>query len=318
MIANVSDYLPTWKEFMNMKENKKLNIHEAKQKYLKLQAQHNYLMEAQVAAYNAVAENAVMDGHQAGPGSELNPLKSVKFASAMGRGVNVSAGYAINVELGWQDPVIAGLKGNGDPAYNVVVTNPNTVIPFSSNQQVDCFGTGSSTRVLNFETISAVGTPLGTPGVNTLPANQAITGVSATTSVTLVSGSGVTLTYSNAGGGTFTGTTLTGGYTADAGSLTSINVQSFGTHQNRGFAVGDTIRINPASQMGPGVSGTGTATLTAADLVGDTISIARFNKVLQDGLPQDQKILNAAGLAEAGDQGNENTTIGFSISASLS
>ena len=318
MIANVSDYLPTWKEFMNMKENKKLNIHEAKQKYLKLQAQHNYLMEAQVAAYNAVAENAVMDGHQAGPGSELNPLKYVKFASAMGRGVNVSAGYAINVELGWQDPVIAGLKGNGDPAYNVVVTNPNTVIPFSSNQQVDCFGTGSSTRVLNFETISAVGTPLGTPGVNTLPANQAITGVSATTSVTLVSGSGVTLTYSNAGGGTFTGTTLTGGYTADAGSLTSINVQSFGTHQNRGFAVGDTIRINPASQMGGGVSGTGTATLVAGDLVGDTISIARFNKILQDGLPQDQKILNAAGLAEAGDQGNENTTIGFSISASLS
>ena len=318
MIANVSDYLPTWKEFMNMKENKKLNIHEAKQKYLKLQAQHNYLMEAQVAAYNAVAENAVMDGHQAGPGSELNPLKSVKFASAMGKGVNVSVGYAINVELGWQDPVIAGLKGNGDPAYNVVVTNPNTVIPFSSNQQVDCFGTGSSTRVLNFETISAVGTPLGTPGVNTLPANQAITGVSATTSVTLVSGSGVTLTYSNAGGGTFTGTTLTGGYTADAGSLTSINVQSFGTHQNRGFAVGDTIRINPASQMGGGVSGTGTATLVAGDLVGDTISIARFNKVLQDGLPQDQKILNAAGLAEAGDQGNENTTIGFSISASLS
>ena len=318
MIANVSDYLPTWKEFMNMKENKKLNIHEAKQKYLKLQAQHNYLMEAQVAAYNAVAENAVMDGHQAGPGSELNPLKSVKFASAMGRGVNVSAGYAINVELGWQDPVIAGLKGNGYPAYNVVVTNPNTVIPFSSNQQVDCFGTGSSTRVLNFETISAVGTPLGTPGVNTLPANQAITGVSATTSVTLVSGSGVTLTYSNAGGGTFTGTTLTGGYTADAGSLTSINVQSFGTHQNRGFAVGDTIRINPASQMGGGVSGTGTATLVAGDLVGDTISIARFNKILQDGLPQDQKILNAAGLAEAGDQGNENTTIGFSISASLS
>ena len=318
MIANVSDYLPTWKEFMNMKENKKLNIHEAKQKYLKLQAQHNYLMEAQVAAYNAVAENAVMDGHQAGPGSELNPLKSVKFASAMGRGVNVSAGYAINVELGWQDPVIAGLKGTGDPAYNVVVTNPNTVIPFSSNQQVDCFGTGSSTRVLNFETISAVGTPLGTPGVNTLPANQAITGVSATTSVTLVSGSGVTLTYSNAGGGTFTGTTLTGGYTADAGSLTSINVQSFGTHQNRGFAVGDTIRINPASQMGGGVSGTGTATLVAGDLVGDTISIARFNKILQDGLPQDQKILNAAGLAEAGDQGNENTTIGFSISASLS
>ena len=318
MIANVSDYLPTWKEFMNMKENKKLNIHEAKQKYLKLQAQHNYLMEAQVADYNAVAENAVMDGHQAGPGSELNPLKSVKFSSAMGRGVNVSAGYAINVELGWQDPVIAGLKGNGDPAYNVVVTNPNTVIPFSSNQQVDCFGTGSSTRVLNFETISAVGTPLGTPGVNTLPANQAITGVSATTSVTLVSGSGVTLTYSNAGGGTFTGTTLTGGYTADAGSLTSINVQSFGTHQNRGFAVGDTIRINPASQMGGGVSGTGTATLVAGDLVGDTISIARFNKILQDGLPQDQKILNAAGLAEAGDQGNENTTIGFSISASLS
>ena len=318
MIANVSDYLPTWKEFMNMKENKKLNIHEAKQKYLKLQAQHNYLMEAQVAAYNAVAENAVMDGHQAGPGSELNPLKSVKFASAMGKGVNVSVGYAINVELGWQDPVIAGLKGNGDPAYNVVVTNPNTVIPFSSNQQVDCFGTGSSTRVLNFETISAVGTLLGTPGVNTLPANQAITGVSATTSVTLVSGSGVTLTYSNAGGGTFTGTTLTGGYTADAGSLTSINVQSFGTHQNRGFAVGDTIRINPASQMGGGVSGTGTATLVAGDLVGDTISIARFNKILQDGLPQDQKILNAAGLAEAGDQGNENTTIGFSISASLS
>ena len=318
MIANVSDYLPTWKEFMNMKENKKLNIHEAKQKYLKLQAQHNYLMEAQVAAYNAVAENAVMDGHQAGPGSELNPLKSVKFASAMGRGVNVSAGYTINVELGWQDPVIAGLKGNGDPAYNVVVTNPNTVIPFSSNQQVDCFGTGSSTRVLNFETISAVGTPLGTPGVNTLHANQAITGESATTSVTLVSGSGVTLTYSNAGGGTFTGTTLTGGYTADAGSLTSINVQSFGTHQNRGFAVGDTIRINPASQMGGGVSGTGTATLVAGDLVGDTISIARFNKILQDGLPQDQKILNAAGLAEAGDQGNENTTIGFSISASLS
>ena len=41
MIANVSDYLPTWKEFMNMKENKKLNIHEAKQKYLKLKAQHN-------------------------------------------------------------------------------------------------------------------------------------------------------------------------------------------------------------------------------------------------------------------------------------
>lgn len=318
MIANVSDYLPTWKEFMNMKENKKLKIHEAKQKYLKLQAQHNYLMEAQVAAYNAVAENAVMDGHQAGPGSELNPLKSVKFASAMGRGVDVSAGYTINVELGWQDPVIAGLKGNGDPAYNVVVTNPSTVIPFSSNQQVDCFGTGSSTRVLNFEAISATSTALTTPGVNTLPANQAITGVSATTSVTLISSSGVTLTYNNAGGGTFAGTTLTGGYTAEAGSLTSINVQSFGTHQNRGFAVGDTIRINPASQMGGGVSGTGTATLTAADLVGDTISIARFNKVLQDGLPQDQKILNAAGLAEAGDQGNENTTIGFSISASLS
>ncbi len=318
MIANVSDYLPTWKEFMNMKENKKLQIHEAKQKYLKLQAQHNYLMEAQVAAYNAVAENSVVDGHQAGPGGNLNPLKSVKFAAAMGTGVNVAAGYVINVELGWQDAVIAGLKGNGDPAYNVVVSNPNTVIPFSSNQQVDCFGTGSSTRVLNFESISAVGTPLGAPGVNTLPASQTITGVSTTTSVSQVSASGVTMTYSNAGGGTFTGTTVTGGYTADAGTLTSINVQDFGTAQNRGFAVGDTIRINPASQMGGSVSGTGTATLVAGDLSGDTISIARFNKVLQNGLPDDQKILNAAGLAEAGDQGSDTTTIGFSISASLS
>ena len=65
MIANVSDYLPTWKEFMNMKENKKLQINEAKQKYLKLQAQHNYLMEAQVAAYNAVSANSVMDGADA-------------------------------------------------------------------------------------------------------------------------------------------------------------------------------------------------------------------------------------------------------------
>ena len=100
----------------------------------------------------------------------------------------------------------------------------------------------------------------------------------------------------------------------NSSGITDVKVKNGGSN----YYPGDTIRINPASQMGGGVSGTGTATLTAADLVGDTISIARFNKVLQDGLPQDQKILNAAGLAEAGDQGNENTTIGFSISASLS
>ena len=103
--------------------------------------------------------------------------------------------------------------------------------------------------------------------------------------------------------------------TASAGSK---GIEAAGALFTTQLQVGDTIRINPASQMGGGVSGTGTATLVAGDLVGDTISIARFNKILQDGLPQDQKILNAAGLAEAGDQGNENTTIGFSISASLS
>ena len=77
----VHTHLVTWQEFMREKENKNLSITEAKGKYQKLEKQFNLLMEAENAAYNAVALNSVRNGSQGGPGEELNPILGIEFLS---------------------------------------------------------------------------------------------------------------------------------------------------------------------------------------------------------------------------------------------
>ena len=109
----VHTHLVTWQEFMREKENKDLPILEAKAKYLKLQHKFNLLMEAEVAAYNAVALNSVMDGSQSGDPSLINPITNIVFSAAP---VEIETGNdPVDVTATFQYPVLV----TGSPSLKI-------------------------------------------------------------------------------------------------------------------------------------------------------------------------------------------------------
>jgi len=263
----VHTHLVTWQEFLKEKENKDLPILEAKAKYLKLQHKFNLLMEAEVAAYNAVALNSVVDGAQGGDPSLINPVKNIFFSDIP---TKIETGNdPVAVTLQFMYPVVAV----GNPSLKITNgqqgggTANNIVLEYDS-------GTGTNTLVFNSTQVSANTTGDQPIGAGKLLVGQdivdicvqGITGINAAGTTTGVSGvvnvsgnqADVVLTIVNDVAGNF-----------DSAVITSIASEST-AYYNVGATI--TVAASELSAVG-GSGGSAVFTITNATLTGDTLGI---------------------------------------------
>ena len=268
----VNTHLVTWQEFMLEKENKNLTITEAKQKYLKLQQKFNLLMEAEVAAYNAVALNSVMDGSQGGDSSLLNPITNIVFSDPPAGTV---AGFISAIVVTFTYPVITV----GNPSLTVINSQAGGGI-----DATDAFVylTGSNTKTLVFSKTQAANTDgaldigagkltgknlhtdAGFAEVNTLigvdTAQAAITGVSAT--------------YIGGGAGTSGEDVVCTVGIDNTGAIISAIITSIASAATAYFIPTDTLTIDFSELTGTNASsGTVVYTIESAGLIGDTLTL---------------------------------------------
>ena len=276
----VHTHLVTWQEFLKEKDNKDLPIMEAKAKYLKLQRKFNLLMEAEVAAYNAVALNSVVDGAQGGDPSLINPVKNIFFSDIP---VKIETGNdPVAVTLQFMYPVVVV----GNPSLKITNgqqgggTANNIVLEYDS-------GTGTDTLVFNSTQVSANTTGDQPIGAGKLLVGQDITSIGVN-SITGINAAGTTTGVSGVAavnpdpGGQQQDVVLT--IVNDvAGNFDSVVITSIASTATAYFNVGDTITVagTQLSAVG-GSGGSAVFTITNATLTGDTLGIFRGVEFVND------------------------------------
>ena len=286
----VHTHLVTWQEFMREKENKNLSITEAKAKYQKLEKQFNLLMEAENAAYNAVALNSVRNGAQGGPGEELNPILGIEFTNPP---VGTITGFTSTIAVSYKLPVtvigapvlfvnnnqLGGGSGN-IITYTAAAGGTSTVVEFSYGQVADANGgTLVAAKKITFdnELIASVGTQPTAPVDNTYVGEV----------ITWASGAGGT------GGADVTATIVVAG-----NAVTSIKVTASPEAAN--YQPGNIFTL-----AGTALGGTGNLvfTLVAADLTGDTLTFQAIGNGVSTGIATSTG--NTINLVQGGGAGEE-------------
>lgn len=277
----VHTHLVTWQEFLKEKDNKDLPIMEAKAKYLKLQRKFNLLMEAEVAAYNAVALNSVVDGAQGGDPSLINPVKNIFFSDIP---VKIETGNdPVAVTLQFMYPVVAV----GNPSLKITNgqqgggTANNIVLEYDS-------GTGTDTLVFNSTQVSANVNGDQPIGAGKLLVGQdiasivvqGITGINAAGTTTGVSG---VAAAAGGGAGTNQEDVVLTIVNDVAGNFDSAVITSIASTSTAYYNVGDTITV-AASELSAvgGSGGSAVFTITNATLTGDTLGIFRGVEFVND------------------------------------
>tara|TARA_R100001460_G_scaffold106269_1_gene153631 strand:- start:889 stop:1878 length:990 start_codon:yes stop_codon:yes gene_type:complete len=277
----VNTHLVTWQEFLKEKENKNLPIMEAKAKYLKLQRKFNLLMEAEVAAYNAVALNSVTHGSQGGDPSLVNPIKNIFFSDIPTKIEDGNDPVAIT--LVFQYPVLV----TGNPAIKIANgqqgggTENNIVLAYDS-------GTGTDTLVFNSTQVSAnvdgdqpigAGKLLVGQDIASIVV-QGITGINAAGTTTGVSG---VAAAAGGGAGTAQQDVVLTIVNDVAGNFDSATITSIASTSTAYYNVGDTITV-AASELSAvgGSGGSAVFTITNATLTGDTLGIPRGIEIVEN------------------------------------
>lgn len=268
----VNTHLVTWQEFMREKENKNLTITEAKQKYLKLQQKFNLLMEAEVAAYNAVALNSVVDGSQGGPSELLNPITNIVFSAAP---TGTVAGFTAGITLTFTYPTLVV----GAPTFATINSQAGGGVDATDTFT---YYSGSGTKSLVFQKTQAANTD----GALDIGAGKL-------TNRNFASGSGYTVANNLVGVDTaqaaitgVSGTYIAGGSGASGedvvltvaiqsdGVVTSAQITSIASAATAYFVPGDTITIDFSELTGTNASsGAVVYTIASAGLIGDTLTL---------------------------------------------
>ena len=268
----VNTHLVTWQEFMREKENKNLTITEAKQKYLKLQQKFNLLMEAEVAAYNAVALNSVKDGSQGGPSDLLNPITNIVFsAPPTGTVVGITAEITLTFTyptLVVGAPTFATINSQAGGGIDALDTftyysgSGTKSLVFQKTQSANTdgaldIGAGKITNK-NLATATGFNEVNNLVGVDT--AQAAIPGVSGT--------------YI-AGGSGASGEDVVLTIAIEANSVvTSAQITSISSAATAYFVPGDTITIDFSELTGTNAtSGAVVYTIASGGLIGDTLTL---------------------------------------------
>ena len=274
----VNTHLVTWQEFIKEKENKNLPVLEAKAKYLKLQQKFNLLMEAEVAAYNAVALNSVVHGSQGGDPSFINPVTGISFSATPTEIENGNDPVAVTITFKF--PVLV----TGAPSLKIANnqqgggTSTGITLGYAS-------GSGTISLVFNSTQVSAnvdgdqpIGAGkllVGQDIVNIVV--QGITGINAAGTTTGVSG---VAAAAGAGGGTNQEDVVLTIVNDVAGNFDSAVITSIASSATAYFNVGDTITVAGTELAAVGGSG-GSAvfTITNDTLNGDVLSVANSVEV---------------------------------------
>ena len=288
----VHTHLVTWQEFMKEKENKDLPILEAKAKYLKLQRKFELLMEAEVAAYNAVALNSVMDGSQGGDPSLINPITNIVFSDVP---TKIELGNdPVAVTATFTHPVLVtgapslkihnGQQGGG--------TANNIVLGYSS-------GSGTKTIVFNSTQVSA-----NTSGNQPIGAGKLIVGEDLKAIESANTLSGVTTAASTtgvlgvaSGGENQEDVTLTIENLSD-GTIVSAAITSIASSATAYYNIGDTITV-AASELTATTGASGGSvvfTITNTSLVGDILELATDVEFVQGGFDDDDAPFGVIGF----------------------
>jgi len=270
----VHTHLVTWQEFMREKENKNLTITEAKAKYLKLQQKFNLLMEAEVAAYNAVALNSIMDGAQGGDPSMINAISNLVFSQTPLETDNASTTLAVTATF--QYPVLV----TGLPSLRVFNNQKGGGIS-SQNNLIYSSGTGTRSIVflLNQATANTDGTGIYGCGKiqNSFQDGSGIDVVDAVSADTLTgvdtAGSIFGAAFTGAGGATAENGTADVTFLAD-GTITAIIIASISDDAASYYITGDTLTFASSEFTAVGASG-GSLVVTIDNnvLTGDTFEI---------------------------------------------
>ena len=294
----VNTHLVTWQEFIKEKENKNLPVLEAKAKYLKLQRKFNLLMEAEVAAYNAVALNSVVDGSQGGDPSLINPITNIVFSDIPTEletgndivAVTATFKYPVLVTGAPSLKIHNGQQGGG--------TANNIVLGYAS-------GTGTKTIVFNDRQISANVNGDQPMGAGKLLVGQdivdivvqGITGINTAGTTTGVSG---VAAAAGAGGGTNQEDVVLTIVNDVAGNFDSAVITSIASSATAYFNVGGTITVAASELSGVGGSG-GSAvfTITNATLTGDTLGLAPAVEFVTDGFTYDDAPFGVIGFDDS-------------------
>tara|TARA_B110000211_G_scaffold95553_1_gene111417 strand:+ start:2429 stop:3361 length:933 start_codon:yes stop_codon:yes gene_type:complete len=301
----VHTHLVTWQEFMREKENKNLSITEAKGKYQKLEKQFNLLMEAENAAYNAVALNSVRNGSQGGPGEELNPILGIEFLSLP---TGTIAGFVSSINVSYKFPVTVigtpviyvnnGQQGKGSAdvvTYTATAGGSTNVVTFYNTQGADANGgtlVAAKQIAIDKELIGSITTQPTTPVDDTYVDESAIV---------WASGAG------GSGGVDVTGTIIVSG-----GAVTSIKVT---------VAAGSYQPGNVFTLAGSALGGTGNLvfTLVSADLTGDTLTFQAEGNGISTGVVTSEgntiNLLQGGGAGEA--IGSKYDSVGGAIPTQL-
>jgi hypothetical protein len=272
----VHTHLVTWQEFLREKDNKDLPILEAKNKYLKLQRKFNLLMEAEVAAYNAVALNSVMDGAQGGDPSLINPVKNIFFSDIP---TQIEAGNdPVALTLQFMYPVIAV----GNPSIKITDgqqgggTANNIVLEYDS-------GTGTDTLIFNSTQVSANVNGDQPIGAGKLLVGQDLKSIESANTLSGVTAAAVTSGVSGvaaaAGGGAGTNQedVVLEIENLSSGTIVFAKITSIASSATAYYNVGDTITV-AASELTATTGASGGSvvfTITSAALTGDTLGIVR-------------------------------------------
>lgn len=271
----VHTHLVTWQEFLKEKDNKNLPILEAKAKYLKLQNKFNLLMEAEVAAYNAVALNSVMNGSQGGDPSMINPIRDLVFSATP---LEVQAGNtSLSVTATFQYPVLVV----GLPSLRVFNNQKGGGI--ASEVILEYGGSGSGTREIIFTQNQASANTAGTGNFgagklqNSFQDGSGIDVVAAISADTLTgvdtAGSIFGAAFTGAGGATAENGTADVTFLAD-GTITAIIIASISDDAASYYITGDTLTFASSEFTAAGASG-GSLVVTIDNnvLTGDTFQI---------------------------------------------
>ena len=279
----VHTHLVTWQEFMREKENKDLPILEAKAKYLKLQHKFNLLMEAEVAAYNAVALNSMMTGAQGGDPSLINPIKNIFFSD-----------IPTKIETG-NDPVALTLVFTypvlvpGNPAIKITNgqqgggTENNIVLAYDS-------GTDTDTLIFNSTQVSANvngDQPIGAGKIlvgQDLKAIESANTLSGVTTAAITTGVSGVAAAAGGGAGTNQEDVVLTIENLSSGTIVSATITSIASSSTAYYNVGDTITV-AASELNATTGASGGSvvfTITNAALTGDTLGIPRGIEIVEN------------------------------------
>lgn len=303
----VHTHLVTWQEFMKEKENKDLPILEAKAKYLKLQRKFELLMEAEVAAYNAVALNSVMDGSQSGDPSLINPITNIVFSAPP---VEIETGNdPVDVTATFQYPVLVtgvpylkianGQEGGG--------TASSIVLGYQS-------GTGTKSIVFRSTQVSANvngDQPIGAGKLlvgQDLKAIESANTLSGVTTAAVTTGVSGVAAAAGGGAGTNQEDVVLEIENLSSGTIVQAIITSIASSSTAYYNVGDTITV-AASELNATTGASGGSvvfTITNASLTGDVLKLEPAVEFVTPGFTYDNPPFGVIGFDDSNFISNSN------------